>query len=154
MMHKLRIEAPHTAVLNNVNGRKENHGEEDQNAVDLKLTVSADEALARELFIEPESTQRSLWDDDGDLRDHELELTLASKAADQLVTIAGTGYEEMRFAPATVKLHKAVPQSGRVLDIIFTASVYPTVDQIGPLFDLQKRTVHVTVTNHQGDIDE
>lgn len=154
MMHRLFIQNPHSSTLKNVNVRKEVHGEDDMNALDMKMIMILDESMVQQVFVEPESAQKSLWAETGDVRDADIALAINSVAKDQRVTLVSSMYEDMVFAPASVKLQKAVPEAGKTLELTLTVSVYPKVEEIGPIADLAGEAVRITVIPHQSDIDD
>lgn len=146
-MHKMHIGREQYANLSNVNPRKENFGDELINAADLKLKVTVGKAKALELFVEPESAEQQLWDENGVVRDEEFVLDLSSTHKHQALTVKGTKHKKMSFDPCTVKLQQAIPRHAHSLEVTLTAQVYPELADIGALCDMQKEDVKITIKN-------
>lgn len=153
-MHKLHFSEPRDAFLSNANSKKENHGEELVNRVDLNLTLAVDRDKLNELFIEPAAIQKGLWDEDGMVLDGEMSLDLNSVAEQQLIDVAG-----MKFGGSKVKLQAAKPAPGWTVDLDIQVQVYPGGTKegklaIGTLCDKQRQDVKISITNQQESIDD
>lgn len=154
-MHQLYLPDPTTVTLTDANPRKEVHGDEDKNALDLTMELEYTAEHFDQLFANPTGIQQAFFDDDEVLETKFKPLSFDNvKAKDQRFTILGTGHKQMNFKGAACTLKQAEPRNGPIMAVKFSVAVYPEVSEIGPLCDMVNQHVKITLEDQQGEIQD
>lgn len=154
-MHQLYLPEPTTVTLTDANPRKESHGDEDVNALDLTMELEYTAEHFDQLFVQPKEIQKAFFKGGEVIENRFKPLKFDdAKTKDQRFSIDGIGYTEMVFRSATCTLKHAEPRNGPVMAVKFGVAVYPEVHEIGPLCDMVHQHVEITLIEGQGDVED
>ena len=145
-----------TAVLKNVNGRKEHHGEDLELACDLNIEVSSTNDVLDCFNLDGERIQAAFWTDDGAPRFPTIEpIKFNIDYADARLSIRGSQEDLplMVLVPCKTGKFIAIPGVGHMVTVKFRVQCNPSEDEIARLFELMQEDVAIIVEPINEELD-
>ena len=145
-----------SAILKNMNPRKENHGEDLVLATDLKLQVVMPGSIMDELTDTKAAWEFFCWDQSTEeVRPNGVDHFALSAQFDAHVLHVSIGEKTMTFDDVTIKKFKAKPIDGKRVELTFQAQIYPQKNQLAELAEMIMEQVKIKIdTPRQKDLVE
>jgi hypothetical protein len=144
------------AVLKNVNGRKEHHGEDLELACDLNIEVSSSSDILNCFNLDGERIQAAFWNDDGAPRFPTIEpIKFNVDFADARLGIRGSqeALPLMVLMPCKTSKFIATPKENGMVDVKFRVQCSPSEDEIARLFELMQEDVAISIEPINTELD-
>ena len=157
-MKRLLISHPCPVNLTNANPRKEMHGEDSINAIDLDFRMPLAPNDLDTIVANPDHWKSALWGEDGMIVDGTIKAVDITEIRENLTfrlheKDQPAGQAE-GWSNARIKIKKFQPREHFIVDVYFQVSINASADDMGRFCDLQKSDITISIEEMQRDIED